>query len=224
VQREAEPTPLLEAHDALGTMLFHLGEYAASWTHIEQHIALTDPMSQRVLVFRHDVLPRVRCLAVVADTLSCLGYPAQAVQRQQEALALAQSLTHPIVWRRPTVELSPDSYRSGVAARCRGCDGRCGGMSQLRRPGVAAGSREDESGGAVLQCCRGAGFHQVHAPDSRPRCRPAVRRAEAGTLIVADGFSCQEQIVQATGKRPTHLAQVIQLARRDQQRGAAAAR
>jgi predicted ATPase len=37
----------------------------------------------------------VRCLAYAAWTLWCLGYPAQAVRRSQEALALAQELTHP---------------------------------------------------------------------------------------------------------------------------------
>ena len=41
---------------------------------------------------------------------------------------------------------------------------------------------------------------------------PAVRAAAADTLIVADGFSCQEQIVQATGRRAVHLAEAIQLA------------
>jgi len=41
---------------------------------------------------------------------------------------------------------------------------------------------------------------------------PAVRQASSETLIVADGFSCQEQIEQATGRRAMHLAQAIQLA------------
>ncbi|HEX5504187.1 MAG TPA: FAD-linked oxidase C-terminal domain-containing protein, partial [Thermomicrobiales bacterium] len=44
---------------------------------------------------------------------------------------------------------------------------------------------------------------------------PAVRAAAADTLIVADGFSCREQIAQATGRRALHLAQVLQLALRD---------
>ena len=35
---------------------------------------------------------------------------------------------------------------------------------------------------------------------------PAVRQARPETLIVADGFSCQEQIRQATGRRAMHLA------------------
>ncbi len=45
---------------------------------------------------------------------------------------------------------------------------------------------------------------------------PAMRRTEPGTLIVSDGFSCGEQILQATGRRPIHLAEAMQLAlRRD---------
>jgi Fe-S oxidoreductase len=41
---------------------------------------------------------------------------------------------------------------------------------------------------------------------------PAVREAPDEALIVADGFSCREQIAQATGRRPLHLAQVLRLA------------
>jgi len=41
---------------------------------------------------------------------------------------------------------------------------------------------------------------------------PAVRNASKDTLIIADGFSCREQIAQATGRRALHLAQVIQMA------------
>jgi predicted ATPase len=37
----------------------------------------------------------VRCLAMAAWTLWCLGYPTQALRRSQEAQALAQSLAHP---------------------------------------------------------------------------------------------------------------------------------
>jgi predicted ATPase len=37
----------------------------------------------------------VRCLSYAALTLWCLGYPAQAVRRSQEACTLAQALAHP---------------------------------------------------------------------------------------------------------------------------------
>ena len=35
--------------------------------------------------------------------------------------------------------------------------------------------------------------------------------ADADTLVVADGFSCREQIAQATGRRPVHVAEVADL-------------
>jgi FAD/FMN-containing dehydrogenase/Fe-S oxidoreductase len=41
---------------------------------------------------------------------------------------------------------------------------------------------------------------------------PAVRGSSDETLIVADGFSCREQIAQTTNRRALHLAEVLQLA------------
>jgi FAD/FMN-containing dehydrogenase/Fe-S oxidoreductase len=41
---------------------------------------------------------------------------------------------------------------------------------------------------------------------------PAVRATSPDTLIVADGFSCREQIRQATGRRAMHLAEVLAVA------------
>jgi FAD/FMN-containing dehydrogenase/Fe-S oxidoreductase len=41
---------------------------------------------------------------------------------------------------------------------------------------------------------------------------PAVRAASADTLIVADGFSCREQIAQSTGRRALHLAEIARMA------------
>ncbi len=38
---------------------------------------------------------------------------------------------------------------------------------------------------------------------------PAIRNAPAQTIIVSDGFSCCEQVVQNTGLRPLHLAEVL---------------
>jgi len=44
---------------------------------------------------------------------------------------------------------------------------------------------------------------------------PAVRAASSDTLIVADGFSCREQIAQLTGRRGLHIAEVLFLALQD---------
>jgi FAD/FMN-containing dehydrogenase/Fe-S oxidoreductase len=41
---------------------------------------------------------------------------------------------------------------------------------------------------------------------------PAVRKAPPDWLIIADGFSCREQIAQGTGRHALHLAEVFQMA------------
>ena len=72
-------------------------------------------------------------------------------------------------------------------------------------------------------CCGMAGSFGYHAGEhydvsmkaGERVLLPAVRDASADTLIVADGFSCREQIAHATGRKPLHLAEVIQLALRE---------
>ena len=44
---------------------------------------------------------------------------------------------------------------------------------------------------------------------------PAVRSATPETLLIADGFSCREQIEQCTGRKAVHLAEVIRMAMKD---------
>src|SRR5437868_4971412 len=48
---------------------------------------------------------------------------------------------------------------------------------------------------------------------------PAVRSASKDTLIIAGGFSCREQIAQTTDRRALHLAEVIQLAMQQDEKG-----
>ena len=44
---------------------------------------------------------------------------------------------------------------------------------------------------------------------------PAVRQAEPSTVVMADGFSCREQIQQETPRHALHLAEVMQMALHD---------
>ena len=83
-------------HYYLGSILLHLGEFAAARTHFEQMIAFYDPQQH------HDVLVALRgsdagttALALRACCLWCLGYPDQALKQSREALALAHELGHP---------------------------------------------------------------------------------------------------------------------------------
>jgi hypothetical protein len=68
-------------------------------------------------------------------------------------------------------------------------------------------------------CCGMAGafgFEEQHY-DISMKCGervllPKVREARKNTIIIADGFSCREQIKSGTDRRALHLAQVIQMA------------
>jgi FAD/FMN-containing dehydrogenase/Fe-S oxidoreductase len=68
-------------------------------------------------------------------------------------------------------------------------------------------------------CCGMAGsfgFHPEHYPLSvklgERALLPAVRRADSDTYIIANGYSCREQVAQGTSRRALHLAEVVRLA------------
>ncbi|HSN20064.1 MAG TPA: FAD-binding and (Fe-S)-binding domain-containing protein [Usitatibacter sp.] len=44
---------------------------------------------------------------------------------------------------------------------------------------------------------------------------PALREAKDDTLVIANGFSCREQVEQATGRLPMHLAEVLAMTLRN---------
>ncbi len=50
---------------------------------------------------------------------------------------------------------------------------------------------------------------------------PAIRAADKDALIIADGFSCREQIKQGADRQALHLAQFIQMALREGSQGPA---
>jgi hypothetical protein len=69
-------------------------------------------------------------------------------------------------------------------------------------------------------CCGMAGAfgyekgtrHEVSMAAGERVLLPAVRRAPSETLILADGFSCKEQIAQSTNRRALHLAEAMNMA------------
>ena len=68
-------------------------------------------------------------------------------------------------------------------------------------------------------CCGMAGSfgygvdtHEVSRKMAEADLAPAVRRAEASTLIVADGTSCRHQVSDTTGRKPIHVARLLEMA------------
>ena len=67
-------------------------------------------------------------------------------------------------------------------------------------------------------CCGMAGAfgyeedkYQVSVACGERSLLPEVRKAPVSSIIVADGFSCKEQIAQQTNRQALHLAEVLKL-------------
>jgi predicted ATPase len=79
---------------AQGVVKFHLGEFRQALSHFEKAIAFYDPAEHRASAFimGQDLGVAGLCWAMLS--LWMLGYPDQAMQRRQKALALAQAVDH----------------------------------------------------------------------------------------------------------------------------------
>ncbi len=90
-----DPEALLMAHFALGATLFYQGHFARAAEHLETGLtvenAAGEPGEDLVFVADH----RVSALCLSALTLWVRGYPDQAAERIDEALARARQLSHP---------------------------------------------------------------------------------------------------------------------------------
>ena len=101
LQRLSECMPgsrqFLPAQQALGLTAFRLGAFADSRAHLERAVDMYDPSihgpENAQGVIGQD--PGVASLAFLAWMLWHLGYPDQALQRSQEAIALAREISHP---------------------------------------------------------------------------------------------------------------------------------
>ena len=101
LQRLSECMPgsqqFLPAQQALGLTAFRLGAFADARVHLERAVDLYDPSihgpENAQGVIGQD--PGVASLAFLAWMLWHLGYPDQALQRSQEAVALAREISHP---------------------------------------------------------------------------------------------------------------------------------
>lgn len=87
---------LLEAHFAVGQTLMFRGEFVAAREHLEQGIALYDPVRHHAHAFLYGQDPGVFCQILAAWNLCFLGYPDQALRTNHEALIVAQEVAHPL--------------------------------------------------------------------------------------------------------------------------------
>ncbi|HEX5141102.1 MAG TPA: FAD-linked oxidase C-terminal domain-containing protein, partial [Dehalococcoidia bacterium] len=151
------------------------------------------------------------CLAVFRDELpNLLPHDEDANRLHSQTFLLAEFLADRAAGRLPHLEMKAIVH------------GHC-------HQKALAGMRSDE---AVLKalgldyemlddgCCGMAGSFGFEAGEhcdvslqaGELGILPAVRNAPADTIVIADGFSCRQQVWQVLGRMPLHLAQVLQMA------------
>jgi Fe-S oxidoreductase len=97
--------------------------------------------------------------------------------------------------------------------------GHCHQKSIMRNDAAAVLRRLGLNSHAPAQgCCGMAGAfgfeeekYQISIDIGELELLPAIRNASPDWLIIADGFSCREQITQCTGRKTLHLAEVIRM-------------
>ncbi|HEY45427.1 MAG TPA: AAA family ATPase [Anaerolineae bacterium] len=86
---------LIEAQQAMGTILFYLGEFEESRRHLEECLELYSLDHHRTHALQYGQDPGVTCLSYLALVLWCMGYPDGGLKKNQEAMALAEQAAHP---------------------------------------------------------------------------------------------------------------------------------
>jgi predicted ATPase len=112
-ERTQDAAQLLEAHRAVGTTLFFLGELAPALAHLERGIALYEAQRHHAHALRYGLDAGVTCLAHAAHVLWALGYLDQARHRNDEGIAqMHRGLT---AWRATGAELGRSYFLALLA-------------------------------------------------------------------------------------------------------------
>ena len=86
---------LVRGHLAFGRNLMFIGRFASSRSHLEEGLALYDPISHHPLGRGAGTRPGVVAQGYLGNVLFSLGYPEQALARSNAAIAEARRLAHP---------------------------------------------------------------------------------------------------------------------------------
>lgn len=185
-QRMEDPLQVAMAHWGLGVDLLHVGELVSARGHLEQVIVFYDPQQYRSLAFIYGQDPGVSAMAWAAWTLWFLGYPDQALERSQEALALAQELDHP--------------FTLGFALNIAGSF-----FHQLRREAQTAQERNE----AMMQLSTEEGFplFQVLGATFQGWTLAMAGQVEAGIAQMRQGLATWQAM--GTGMQRPHLLALL---------------
>jgi predicted ATPase len=86
---------LVLGHDCYGRDLLLAGKFASSRLHLEEVLALYDPISHRSLLHQIGSHPRAVSRGQLGIALFCLGFPDQALAQSNAGITEALTLAHP---------------------------------------------------------------------------------------------------------------------------------
>jgi predicted ATPase len=86
---------LVLGHSSSGRNLMYGGKFGSSQSHLEEVLALYDPISHRSLLHQVGYHPRINSQVFLGIVLFCLGYSDQALAESSAAIAEARRLAHP---------------------------------------------------------------------------------------------------------------------------------
>jgi predicted ATPase len=216
---------LLQAHHALWSTLPYLGDLDSARAHCEQGIALYDAQQHHALTFRYGGHnPGVCCLNFRGPVLWYLGYPDQALQRNTEALAMAQELSHPLTlaltlyWLALVYQLRRESARTiGIAeagislatehrfALISGWTTSLRGWALAQQGQIEEGIAQIRQGVADYRAT-GAGMDQTHLLALLAEAHGLAGQTEAGLGVLSEALTAAD----TTGERH-YLAELYRL-------------
>jgi Fe-S oxidoreductase len=151
------------------------------------------------------------CLAVFRDELS------KMMPNDDDACRLAECAVHfGEFFDRYDVEVPHLDGRALLWGHChhRATGGIAAEQRVLERMGLEVEPLEGGCCGLAGSWGFEKGKYGISMDCGEQALLPAVRKADAQTVVVANGFSCKTQIEEAgTGRRALHLAEVMKLAR-----------
>ena len=195
-ERRQDSALIIAACRLLASTSFWSGNPMLTHEYCERGMAHYDPLQHRSLALVYGFDPGVFCLAVEAWALWYLGYPDRALQRSQEALALAHEINHPytLAFALDIVSWSRFYRREGQAA-CTLADEAIAlsttqefphwlAMGQWMRGQALVELEQWEEGTAQLQ----QGLEAYRATGAMLSTR------ESGLAELAKGYGCRGQI------------------------------
>jgi class 3 adenylate cyclase/predicted ATPase len=90
-----DPGKLILGHFSSGRNLMFAGRLSSARSHLEEVLALYDPVSQPLLVHQAGTHPDVNSKAYLGVVLFCLGFPGEALIQSKAAIAEARRRAHP---------------------------------------------------------------------------------------------------------------------------------